>query len=258
MIKLILDILSEINKTFQELYYRSFIKSRIHFVLMRNHVYYRGLGSAQSVFNRKVWEFIRQNKFVPREKFYVRFSLKLMIASHAVQLSWCLPAHSYKYFDRIILYREFYQSSITNKQHKAEVNPGLRVIVFSVRAIHESITRKTVGVNVLLHEFAHALWLEHLLMNRSYAIFDQTTFQDAQLQIIREMENATSSADHFFRQYAFTNQAEFFAVAVENFFERPRDFQKEIPGLYNTLTVLFNQNPLALTANENLMGNNNF
>jgi len=246
MLTLILDIVREINHAFHELYYRTFIKQRIHFILKRNHAYYGALGADQGTFNRKVWQFIQQNKFVAREKFYVRFSLKLMIASHAVQLSWRLPDHSYKYFDRIILYREFYRSSITNKQHKAEVNPGLRVIVFSVRAIHESITSTNKGVNVLLHEFAHALWLEQLLMNRRYSIFNQRIFQQTQMQLMHEMENAVSATDHFFRQYAFTNQAEFFAVAVENFFGRPEGFHESIPSLFKTLTLLFNQNPLAL------------
>lgn len=246
MLKLFVDIVRGINHAFHELYYRTFIKQRIHFILKRNHGYYRALGADQGTFNRKVWQFIQQNKFVAREKFYVRFSLKLMIASHAVQLSWRLPEQSYKYFDRIILYREFYRSSITKKHHKAEVNPGLRVIVFSVRAIHESIVSTTKGVNVLIHEFAHALWLEQQLMNRSYSIFNQQIFQQTQMQIMREMENAVSATDHFFRQYAFTNQAEFFAVAVENFFERPEGFHENIPSLFLTLTLLFNQNPLAL------------
>lgn len=251
MLKLFVDIVRGINHAFHELYYRTFIKQRIHFILKRNHGYYRALGADQGTFNRKVWQFIQQNKFVAREKFYVRFSLKLMIASHAVQLSWRLPDQSYKYFDRIILYREFYRSSITKKHHKAEVNPGLRVIVFSIRAIHESIMKKNTGVNVLLHEFAHALWLEHLLMSNAYAIFDPHVFQRTQMQIVGEMENVTSASNDFFRRYAFANQAEFFAVAVENFFERPTDFQKLIPRLYSALVILFSQDPAALPGKSN-------
>ena len=37
---------------------------------------------------------------------------------------------------------------------------------------------------------------------------------------------------------------EFFAVAVEHFFEAPAEFQKELPDIYNHLCVLLNQNPL--------------
>ena len=37
---------------------------------------------------------------------------------------------------------------------------------------------------------------------------------------------------------------EFFAVAVEHFFEAPAEFHKELPDIYNHLCVLLNQNPL--------------
>jgi Mlc titration factor MtfA (ptsG expression regulator) len=38
--------------------------------------------------------------------------------------------------------------------------------------------------------------------------------------------------EHLLRDYATTNEAEFFAVASEMFFERPKRFAKELPALY--------------------------
>ncbi|MFZ6013111.1 MAG: zinc-dependent peptidase [Bacteroidota bacterium] len=51
-------------------------------------------------------------------------------------------------------------------------------------------------------------------------------------------------ADNFFRPYACTNVHEFFAVSVENFFERPAQFKNELPELYDILTQLLKQDPL--------------
>lgn len=41
--------------------------------------------------------------------------------------------------------------------------------------------------------------------------------------------------EHLLRDYATTNEAEFFAVASEMFFERPTRFAKELPALYAVL-----------------------
>jgi Mlc titration factor MtfA (ptsG expression regulator) len=45
------------------------------------------------------------------------------------------------------------------------------------------------------------------------------------------------------RKYALTNEAEFFAVTSEYFFERPKLFKKKHPKLYNILKQCFQQNP---------------
>lgn len=226
----------------KELYYLSFISARIHFILRRNHPYYSHLRN-QREFARACWEFILNNNFIAREGLNVTFSLKLLIASHAVQLSWRLSDRAYDYYEKILLYKEYYLSRLTHKKHKAEVNPGMRLIVFSARAIHESVTRQKTGVNVLLHEFAHALWLEQQLMHEHYHIFDPMTFENVNTRIDHELQIATEQEGHLFRSYAFTNKAEFFAVAVENFFERPKSFQQQLPELYQLLTSLFRQDP---------------
>lgn len=48
----------------------------------------------------------------------------------------------------------------------------------------------------------------------------------------------------FFRDYAATNDHEFFAVAVENFFERPHEFHNHHPKLFGLMEEMLNQRPL--------------
>ena len=43
--------------------------------------------------------------------------------------------------------------------------------------------------------------------------------------------------------YAATNEAEFFAVVTEYFFEKPEKLQEHHPELYELLTQAFHQNP---------------
>ena len=64
------------------------------------------------------------------------------------------------------------------------------------------------------------------------------------------MANLNANEKHFFRRYAFENIEEFFAVAVENFFERTQQFHQEQPELYRILVNLFKQDPLTLNASR--------
>jgi Mlc titration factor MtfA (ptsG expression regulator) len=43
--------------------------------------------------------------------------------------------------------------------------------------------------------------------------------------------------------YGATNEAEFFAVATEHFFDRPRSLQKHLPELYAVLSRFYRQDP---------------
>lgn len=56
-----------------------------------------------------------------------------------------------------------------------------------------------------------------------------------------------SGAQHVLRAYAQTNEAEFFAVATEVFFEQPKRLQRELPEIYRLLARFYN---LDLAARE--------
>lgn len=47
-------------------------------------------------------------------------------------------------------------------------------------------------------------------------------------------------SEHLLRDYATTNEAEFFAVATEMFFERPKQLARELPKLYAVLRAFYN------------------
>jgi MtfA peptidase len=223
------------------IYFSTFVKPKISILLQQHSTYYCLLGSDQAAFRRKVWDFTRFTKFVGRGEVKVDFKLKVIIASHAIQLSFRLSDECYDHYEKILVYKEYYLSRITRQYHKAEVNPAMRIIVFSIRAIHESLEHSADGLNVLLHEFAHALWLEHLLKGHEYQVFREHTFNRVRKMMSSYMQDEAFRESSFFRRYAFTNEAEFFAVAVENFFERAKDFRKELPQLYDALAKLFRQ-----------------
>jgi len=58
-----------------------------------------------------------------------------------------------------------------------------------------------------------------------------------------EIERIKHDNHHFFRSYAATNIYEFFAIAVEYFFEVPDELKNELPRLYDYMVKLLKQDP---------------
>jgi Mlc titration factor MtfA (ptsG expression regulator) len=171
---------------------------------------------------------------------------RYLIASVATEMSLFLTEDCYDAFNKIIIYPDNYYSPITKQYHKGETNPAAGYIVLSWNNLQTGFADKTDGVNLLMHELAHALWLENELFD--YQIFDEDalqTYKAASIRIAREMRD---DEQHFLRKYALTNKEEFFAVAVENFFERPQKFKAALPELYSILARLLNQDPAVLTS----------
>ena len=216
-----------------------------HRFLNHKYSYYTKLPwSLKLQFLRLVRDHYEYFEFVPREGMKLTRAMRAIICSAASQIVLFLPQESLTFFEKILVYPDYYNSKITHKRHKGEVNPALHLIVFSWRGIEEGLDRKDDGLNLLLHEFAHALWLEHKLANYEYTVLD-TEFVDYFERLAdAEMDNLRNNEHHFFRRYAFENVEEFFAVAVENFFERPEKFAKELPHIYMAVAEILNQNPL--------------
>jgi hypothetical protein len=243
---LVILLIKGIYHGVNSIFFRIFIRPNVIRVLNNCSPYYRSIGE-KSALAQSVWSFVKSKQFIARERGHRQnFRIKIIIGAYAMQLAWRLSEDAYDYYTKIILYNDYYRSNITNQYHKAEVNPGLKLIVFSVRAIEESISHHNDGLNVLLHEFAHALWLEHKLVSERYKVFDNEMFEEVMRNMRTEFETMQHADTHFFRKYAFTNEAEFFAVAVENFFERPQKFANELPDLYKLLVKLMKQDPSSM------------
>ena len=83
-------------------------------------------------------------------------------------------------------------------------------------------------------------------MGHQYSVLSEQLMAEFEAYAAEEIEAIQNVEDHFFRTYAFENLAEFFAVAVENFFERPKEFRQHQQQLFEILVGLLRQNPLTV------------
>lgn len=171
--------------------------------------------------------------------------MKVLISASAVQLTFGFPKLQLSYFQNILVYPDAYYSTINRQHHKGEVNPRLRAIVLSWKYFVEGYLSPD-GRNLGLHEMAHALRLENRIMNKEYNFLDPGFLKEWESRAAHTMQEIRDGREDFFRGYGATDHEEFFAVAIENFFERPKLFAKKHPLTYQTMCRLLKQDPLVL------------
>jgi hypothetical protein len=122
-------------------------------------------------------------------------------------------------------------------------------VVLSWPAVIEGLSHPQSGHHaVAIHEFAHVL-------DRTDGVFDGTPRLKARsdyrpwaLVMSRHFLNLRNRArveSIVLRPYATVNEAEFFAVATEAFFNTPQEMKRLIPDLYTELQKFYRLDPAA-------------
>ena len=103
------------------------------------------------------------------------------------------------------------------------------------------------GRNLVFHEFAHALDGLDGEMGGQIVFDDQQLMQQWRETIDKEYAELVQTEEDGRRtvldHYGATNPAEFFAVACEAFFERPRELNGEHPTLFRLMKSYFKVDP---------------
>jgi Mlc titration factor MtfA (ptsG expression regulator) len=124
------------------------------------------------------------------------------------------------------------------------------VVVLSWDAVVAGGANREDGHDVVLHEFAHQLDAEDGLMDGTPELDDRRRYAawsriaGAEFSALREAveRHKRTTLD----AYGASNEPEFFAVAVEAFFEKPRRLRRDHPELYAELVAFFRLDPAEL------------
>jgi MtfA peptidase len=104
----------------------------------------------------------------------------------------------------------------------------------------------TDGQHLGLHEMAHALRLINVISNNESGLYNPKYMKFFDVEACREMTKIAAGHPSIFRAYATTHVEEFFAVAVEMFFEMPQQFKNYNPRLFLLLTQILKIDPSAI------------
>ena len=198
--------------------------------------------------------FIKEKEFIG-VKISIDETKKVLVAANACLLSIGHNRCEYKHVYTIYLYPETmikeeqrYDGWIVSEQRQILLGEAWQggEVVLSWRDLLAGDINPNDGKNVGLHEFAHQLdmqdgtadgtppmpfryykhWVE--VMNKEYS----------------KLHNLYQKHKKgFLDYYALTNPAEFFAVATEAFFEKPKQLKAKEPELYEALKTYYNLDP---------------
>jgi Mlc titration factor MtfA (ptsG expression regulator) len=122
-------------------------------------------------------------------------------------------------------------------------------IILSWEDVLEAARHPGEGYNVALHEFAHYLDAEGL----GLASGDRAVASWAD-ELAGEFEQLLDAVDRgeftFLDPYAAEDETEFFAVATEDFFERPVELHAAHPRLYGLLREFYALDPAAWSSRD--------
>jgi Mlc titration factor MtfA (ptsG expression regulator) len=192
-------------------------------------------------FEHRIAVFIDNYAFVSRGNFVITEEVRVHIAATIIMLSFGMRKYLCTVFDKIIIYPSVYYSNLSKQYHKGEFNPNAKAVVFSWEDFQKGFDIDNDNLNLGIHEFAHVLHHHGMQSNDTSATLFSRMYTEIndELSVPNVREQLIQSK--YFRIYAFTNQFEFLAVILENFFETPLEFEKEFPHLFKKVGMMLNQ-----------------
>lgn len=209
--------------------------------------YYRNLSDQDKRrFETDVAIFLSENR-ITGVKVDITDEDRLLVASSAVILIFGRTGWEYPNVPEILIYPESFDEDFSTtspawQRHITGMVAPQNAIVLSKPALYESFANHEQGFHVGLHEFAHLLDMEAWRVDGVPRDLNPSMIRPWIRLILKEMDKVRENRS-VLRDYAGKDEAEFFAVAVEYFFEKSQALKKNHPELYEMFSLFFNQDP---------------
>lgn len=208
---------------------------------LKDHTYYNKLSEeGRKVFTKRVCLFMEYKKFEGASGFLVTEQTKALISASAVQLTFGLDSNKLDGLSSIIIFpSKFHLPNLQPEFKGATYKSAMFLSWDDFKSGNDNATDQ---VNLGIHEMTHALKLNAIFGNDYDEMFKHK-IHHWERYIIDNFEDIKKISISFLRKYHTTNHNEFFAVAVEAFFENPHEFKTHLPEIFDKLVVLLNQDP---------------
>lgn len=172
--------------------------------------------------------------------------VKVVIAAAAVRLVLHLDMTEYDRLTEIVVYPSHYKHPDKDGSVVFGEAHAWGTVVLSWDAVVQGLGNPHDGYDTATHEFAHVL-------DRNDGSFDGTPelragdhyrpWAKVMSRHYLALRDRGRNQRRVLRDYGATNEAEFFAVATESFFEKPRQMQQRTPDLYQEMTRFYGFDP---------------
>lgn len=170
----------------------------------------------------------------------------ILIAAGAIMLIFAFPDWRYNNLNEVLVYNTSFDRDFNTAGPERDVlgmvGDGAmhRVMILSKPSLRASFNNTHDGHNTVIHEFAHLLdkadgatdGIPEYLLDKLYILPWIKNMHDT----MRAMKEQHSPDINI---YGATNEAEFFAVVTEYFFEKPEELKQRHPELFKLLQQMF-------------------
>lgn len=218
-------------------------------ILRRDVPFYHNLApEKQAAFEKRMMRFLGKTRIIG-VKTDITDTDKVYIAASAIMPVFGFGDWEYNNLDEVLVYpssfdHDFSQSG-ENRNILGIVGEGAlqRVMVLSQQELRHAFQNHSGKENTAIHEFVHLIDKSDGSTDGIPEFFLGREYVQPWLQLIhREISNIRNNRSDI-NPYGITNEAEFFAVASEYFFEKPELLQQKHPELYSLLVQAFHQQP---------------
>jgi MtfA peptidase len=203
--------------------------------------------------------FVAEKSFVGCNGLSITDEMRVTIAAHACALVLGRPHDLYPALQSILVYPTPFWVDEEDADDVGVVTKHRRVlsgqawdasrIILSWEDVTEAAGTESSGYNLVLHEFAHHLEYEGRgLAEPGGSRRLEAWRSELQGEFERLLEAVDEGEDTFLDPYAAEDESEFFAVASEEYFERPVMLRKSHPALYGLLQEFYGLDPAAWSA----------
>ncbi len=172
--------------------------------------------------------------------------MKVVISASAARIARNLDYNVYDRLTEIVIYPDSYKHPENDDTEVLGEAHHWGTVVFSWDAVRHGVCVSNDGHDTAVHEFAHVLdvadgWFDgtpQLHSRRDYHDWSRVMGE----HFIQLQEHKMRHG--VLRRYGATNEAEFFAVATEAFFEKPTKLKRHAPELFEEFVRFYQLDPI--------------
>lgn len=234
-------------------------------IVVNNVPYYRRLSPEdQKELQRHILIFLSEKRFEGCGGLEITEEIKVTLAAWACVLLLHRRTDYYPGLTEILVYPNAYVvprqeyieggAIVESEEVLAGQSQKRGPVVLSWEDVKKSSSGNFRGHNVALHEFVHQIDQLFGEGDSSAVLQSSDKFMEWVKVLERDFrklqETAFKGKQTLLDAYGATDEAEFFAVATEFFFERPSEFKKNYPDLYEQLKNFYHQDPAQLVNSD--------
>lgn len=192
-------------------------------------------------FGLRLIYFLNNTRVIGHNNYSVTINDKLLVGASAIIPVFNFPNWRYSFINEVIIYEDYLKLKGFKGFIGGLVGYGLMEgkMILVKKALYKGFSNNTDKINTGIHEFMHIIDKQDGVIDGIPKVLMHRTDIGPWLELIRIKSKEISKQKAKINNYALANQAEFFAVVSEYFFEKPELMEKKHPLLYNTLNKMF-------------------